>query len=101
MNGHSFYIGGTTHLLLIGVDHFIVMVQGCGKSMTFLEYWCLYEEIIPEFIGLSMSSKSSIRSPMTGFKQWLLTCLWFFVGSLARDDCSPNSPFSQIFMLQV
>src|SRR5882672_1245804 len=28
LTGHSFRIGGTTHLLLMGVDPFIVMVQG-------------------------------------------------------------------------
>ena len=28
LTGHSFHIGGTTHLLLLGMDPFIMMVQG-------------------------------------------------------------------------
>jgi len=40
LSGHRFRIGGITHLLLMGVDPFIVMVQGHWKSTTFLEYWC-------------------------------------------------------------
>src|SRR5882724_3186417 len=35
MNGHSFRIGSTTHLLLLGVDPFIVMVQDQWKSTAF------------------------------------------------------------------
>jgi len=44
VKGHGFRIGGTTHLLLLGVDPFIVMVQGHWKSTTF---WRNCEEIIP------------------------------------------------------
>src|SRR5882672_12705902 len=47
---HSFRIGGTTHLFLLGVDPFIVMVQGHWKSSAFLEYWCHCEEIIHTYI---------------------------------------------------
>src|SRR5882724_4562343 len=39
LDGHSFHIGGTTHLLLMGVDPFIVMVQGQWKPTAFLKYW--------------------------------------------------------------
>jgi len=38
LSSHSFKIGGTTHLLLLGVDPFIVMAQGHWKSTAFLEY---------------------------------------------------------------
>jgi len=62
LSGHSFRIGGTTHLLLLGVDPFIVMAQGHWKSSAFLDYWCLCEEIIPTFIGFSLSSKSLLLS---------------------------------------
>ena len=50
LSGHIFRIGGTTHLLLLGVDHFIVMAQGCWRSSAFLDYWRLCEEIIPTFV---------------------------------------------------
>ena len=33
LQGHVFWISGTTHLLLLGVDPFIVMVQGHWSSM--------------------------------------------------------------------
>ena len=68
---HSFHIGGMTHLLLMGVDPFIVMVQGHWKSTAFLDYWCSCEEIIPTFISFSQSSKSSILTTMSSFKQCL------------------------------
>ena len=72
MTGHSFRIGGTTHLLLIGVDPFVVMVQGRWKSLAFLEYWWNFEEIIPTMIGLSLDTRSSILSNMLTFKHQLL-----------------------------
>ena len=37
MGNHSFQISGTTHMLLISIDPFIVMVQGQWKSNAFLE----------------------------------------------------------------
>jgi len=73
--GHSFRIGGTTHLLLLGVDPFIVMAQGRWKSTAFLEYWRLCEEIIPTFVSFSLTSQSSLLSTMSLFKQWLLSPL--------------------------
>jgi len=75
LSSHSFQIGGTTHLLLLGVDPFIVMAQGWWRSTAFLEYWCLCEEIIPTFIGFSLQSQSSLLSMMGLFKQHLLTTL--------------------------
>ena len=64
LSGHSFRIGGTTHLLIHGVDPWIVMKQGCWSSNAFLLYWRNVEEILPLFIGDSMDSfslKSSIQ----------------------------------------
>src|SRR5882724_2535797 len=71
-SGHSFKIGGTTHLLLLGIDPFIVMAQGHWRPSAFLEYWQLCEEIIPTFIGFSLQSQSSLLSSMALFKQHLL-----------------------------
>ena len=47
--GHSFRIGGTAFLLLLGVDPWIVMMQGRWSSQTFLTYWRRCEEILPPF----------------------------------------------------
>jgi len=35
VKGHGFHIGGTTHLLLLGVNPWIVMVQGHWSSKRF------------------------------------------------------------------
>jgi len=75
LSGHSFRIGGTTHLLLLGVDPFIVMAQGRWRSTAFLEYWRLCEEIIPTFISFSLQSQSTLLSTMSLFKQCLLTSM--------------------------
>jgi len=75
LTGHSFRIGGTTHLLLMGVDPFIMMVQGRWKSAAFLDYWCSCEEIIPTCIGFSQLSKQSILSTMCSFKQRIVGSL--------------------------
>jgi len=75
LSGHSFGIGGTTHLLLMGVDPFIIMAQGSWHSLTFLNYWRLCEEILPTFIGFSLSSKSSLVSNMAVFKSCILNPL--------------------------
>ena len=78
LGGHSFCIGGTTHLLLIGVDPFIIMVQGRWKSTAFLEYWCNCEEIILTFIVFFLSYKSSVLASMSSFKQCLMRSLSLF-----------------------
>ena len=91
LTGHSFHIGSTTHLLLTGINPFIVMVQGRWKSTAFLEYWHRCEEIIPTFIGFSQASKTSILTSMASFKQWLIGCLWLvLVVSLSGDNCFPK-----------
>ena len=59
------------HLLLLGVDRFIVMAQGRWLSSAFLSYWHLCKEIIPLFIGFSLGSWSSILDTMSAFR----TCL--------------------------
>jgi len=72
LTGHSFQIGGTTHLLLLGVDPFIVIAQGHWRSSVFLDYWRLCEEIIPTFVGFSLTWQSSLLSTMSLFKLCLL-----------------------------
>src|SRR5882724_11186166 len=72
LTGPSFLIGGTNHLLLMGVDPFIVMVQGQWHLMALLEYWQFFEEIIPTFIACTLSSKSSTLSSMKTFNNVLL-----------------------------
>ncbi|KAF9049601.1 hypothetical protein BDZ89DRAFT_1242709 [Hymenopellis radicata] len=62
--GHSFRIGGTTHLLLLGVEPWIVMKQGRWSSKAFLLYWRKVEEILPLFIGDSMDKMSSIKASL-------------------------------------
>ena len=75
LSGHSFRIGGTTHLLLLGINPFIVMAQGCWRSSAFLDYWIFCEEIIPTFFGLSLTSQSSLLSTKSLFIQHLLNPL--------------------------
>ena len=64
---HSFHIGNTTHLLLLGVDPFIVMVQGHWKSDAFLSYWKNCKQILPLFIGSALCAPDSIISSMNLF----------------------------------
>ena len=71
LTGHSFQIGGTTHLLLLGLDPFIIMVQGRWKSDAFLSYWKHCEQILPLFIGSAFKMPESILSMMTAFKRKL------------------------------
>ena len=69
--GHGFRIGGTTHLLLLGVDPWIVMVQGRWSSQAFLTYWRRCEEVLSLFIGFSFQSHESILATMKNFKSRL------------------------------
>jgi len=57
VQGHGFHIGGTTHLLLLGVDPWVVMFQRCWSSQSFLTYWCKCKEILTLFIGFSFQSQ--------------------------------------------
>ena len=49
--GHGFRIGGTTHLLLLGINPWVIMVQGQWSSQVFLGYWRQCEEILPVLMG--------------------------------------------------
>lgn len=46
--GHSFRIGGTSHLLLCGVDPDIIKKSGQWSSNSFLRYWRNLETVIPK-----------------------------------------------------
>ncbi|KAJ7716208.1 DNA breaking-rejoining enzyme [Mycena metata] len=63
--GHGFRIGGTTHLLLHGVDPWVVMKQGRWTSAAFLLYWRNIEEILPLFIGDALDSFASIKESVS------------------------------------
>ena len=62
LSGHSLGIGRTTHLLLLGVNPFVVMMQGRWSSNTLLEYWRHCEELLPTIIGVTSSSGYSSSS---------------------------------------
>ncbi|SJL12301.1 uncharacterized protein ARMOST_15724 [Armillaria ostoyae] len=64
-SGHSFRIGGTTYLLLLGVDPWVVMKQGRWSSKAFLLYWRKVEEILPLFIGDAMDKFTSIKNAVS------------------------------------
>ena len=71
VKGHGFQIGSTVHLLLLGVDPWIVMMQGRWSSQAFLGYWRKCEEILSLFIGSSFQSHDSILSTMSTFRNRL------------------------------
>jgi len=71
--GHGFRIGGTTHLLLLGVDPTIVMALGRWTSKAFLAYWRQCEQILAMFIGFSLDSRSSVIQIMSNFRATLLS----------------------------
>ncbi|GBE89495.1 hypothetical protein SCP_1601570 [Sparassis crispa] len=57
--GHSFRIGGTTELLMKGVDPNVVKIMGRWSSNAFLRYWRQLEIIIPhhaQLLGTSFTS---------------------------------------------
>jgi len=69
--GHGFHIGGTTHLLLLSMDPWIVMAQGQWSSQSFLGYWQKCKEILSLFIGFSFQSCKSILTTMSSHKNHL------------------------------
>jgi len=64
IKGHGFRIGGMSHLLLLGIDLWIVMVQGRWSLQSFLGYWCKCEEIFETFHQLSVQSHESILTKL-------------------------------------
>ena len=69
MSGHSFRIGGTTHLLLSGVPPDVVAVQGRWLSNAFLAYWRQIDSILPLFIN-SAGSSSRIEAVRLAVDQY-------------------------------
>src|ERR1700722_12702289 len=71
MSGHSFRIGGATHLLLSGVSPDIVAVQGRWLSRAFLEYWRRIESFLPLFISTSGSASriDALSAAMSSYRR--------------------------------
>ncbi|EGO27016.1 hypothetical protein SERLADRAFT_368511 [Serpula lacrymans var. lacrymans S7.9] len=61
MLGHAFQIGGTTELLLQGINPDIIATQGCWHSRAFLLYWHRIESILPLFLSASNQDSSCSR----------------------------------------
>ncbi|KIJ06795.1 hypothetical protein PAXINDRAFT_91471, partial [Paxillus involutus ATCC 200175] len=55
MPGHAFHIGGTTELLLQGINPDVITVQGRWTSRAFLDYWRRVESVLPLFISSSVN----------------------------------------------
>lgn len=64
LTGHSFRIGGTTHLLLSGVPPDVVKTTGRWSSDAFLKYWRAIEYIAPIHLQ-DVSTKKSNTTPTT------------------------------------
>lgn len=66
LTGHSFRIGGTTELLLQGVNPDVVKQRGRWKSDAFLLYWRKVNLIVPEFLmsGYSEEEAEQLRRRM-------------------------------------
>ena len=71
--GHAFRIGGTMHLLLLGVDPRIVMAIGRWSSKAFLRYWRNCDKILVMFVGFSMDSLQSVIMTMLNFKAMVMS----------------------------
>jgi hypothetical protein len=65
LQGHGFRIGGTTHMLMLGIDPWIVMVIGRWSSSAFLLYWRKVEQILPDFMGEAFESAASLTARMS------------------------------------
>jgi hypothetical protein len=74
MSGHSFRIGGTTHLLLSGIPPDVVAVQGRWTSNAFLGYWRQVDAILPLFIDSSGSASriELVRSAIDQYRKRFL-----------------------------
>ena len=70
--GHRFRIDVTTFHLLLGVDPWVVMMQGCWSSQAFLTYWRCCKELLPLFIAFNLDSHATILSIMSHFRSHLL-----------------------------
>jgi len=68
IKGHGFRIGGMTHLLLLGVDPWVIMVQVRWSLQVFLLYWQKCQEVLSLFLGFSFQLHQSILSTMNAFK---------------------------------
>lgn len=59
--GHAFRIGGTTELLIAGIDTDVVRAMGRWSSDAFLKYWRTLDQLIPRHVHQALSRRSRIR----------------------------------------
>jgi len=92
-----YMIHDMAHLLLLGVDSWIVIVQGPLELPGFLDYWQRCKVILSWFIGFSFQSCESILSTMSTFNK---TASWATMTScciLYRE--SPRSTVHSLYEL--
>lgn len=70
LTGHSFRIGGTTELLLQGVDPSVVKLRGRWKSDAFLLYWRKVDQVVPEFL-LGRYSEDDVNAMRNRMAAWV------------------------------
>jgi hypothetical protein len=63
--GHGFRIGGTTFLLLCGVDPWIVIKLGRWSSKAFLLYWRKVESILSIFLPDSSPTARQVKDSLS------------------------------------
>ncbi|KIY44894.1 hypothetical protein FISHEDRAFT_77112 [Fistulina hepatica ATCC 64428] len=70
LHGHSFRIGGTVELLLMGVDPRTVALTGGWSSLAFLLYWHRLDELIPFHTHTAYKSKDfrHVRFALASFQ---------------------------------
>lgn len=87
-SGHSFRIGGTSHLLLCGVNPDIIKQSGRWSSDSFLRYWRNLDTVIPKHT--SRLHKSSASGP-SGEPRLGHGCGLLPPGLAAPDVVSPTT----------
>lgn len=65
--GHSFRIGGTTHLLLCGIDPNVIKKVGRWSSDSYLRYWRNLDDILPSRVRFAspLSRPSRVGKPQS------------------------------------
>lgn len=70
--GHSFRIGGTSHLLLCGVHPDIIKQTGRWSSDSFLRYWRNLDTVIPNHVTNATRQLGHLGEPRPGLGCGLL-----------------------------
>ncbi len=102
--GHSFWIGGTTELLLSGVPPDIVKMMGCWSSDSFLRYWHSLDDLAPLYAknvhrsGRFENPRPRRHKPSLPVQHWfsaIRVSQWHCVGwtvSGGSSDCISLDP---------